>query len=115
MAGHAQLKFVMTECSKTQIRLTGHIWFLAIVMVIFGRNCLNITDNFSTFTALNNWALVNYHAKIILRGKLLRLPSKTSETIKIFLLFKTVVGSTSISAKNLKGNLQNTGVVSSYS
>ena len=25
MAGHAQLKFVMTECSKTQIRLTGHI------------------------------------------------------------------------------------------
>ena len=23
MAGHAQLKFVMTECSKTQMRLTG--------------------------------------------------------------------------------------------
>ena len=23
MAGNAQLKFVMTECSKTQIRLTG--------------------------------------------------------------------------------------------
>ena len=23
MTGHAQLKFVMTECSKTQIRLTG--------------------------------------------------------------------------------------------
>ena len=27
MAGHAQLKFVMTECSKTQIRLTRHIYF----------------------------------------------------------------------------------------
>ena len=26
MAGHAQLKFVMTECSKTQIRLTGLIY-----------------------------------------------------------------------------------------
>ena len=26
IAGHAQLKFVMTECSKTQIRLTGPIW-----------------------------------------------------------------------------------------
>ena len=26
MAGHAQLKFVMTECSKTQIRLTGFNW-----------------------------------------------------------------------------------------
>ena len=25
MAGHAQLKFVMTECSKTQIRLMGQI------------------------------------------------------------------------------------------
>ena len=28
MAGHAQLKFVMTECSKTQIRLTGLILWL---------------------------------------------------------------------------------------
>ena len=27
IAGHAQLKFVMTECSKTQIRLTGLIWY----------------------------------------------------------------------------------------
>ena len=26
MAAHAQLKFVMTECSKTQIRLTGLNW-----------------------------------------------------------------------------------------
>ena len=28
MAGHAQLKFVMTECSRTQIRLTGLIWYI---------------------------------------------------------------------------------------
>ena len=27
MAGHAQLKFVMTECSKTQICLTGLTWY----------------------------------------------------------------------------------------
>ena len=27
MAWHAQLKFVMTECSKTQIRLTGLIYY----------------------------------------------------------------------------------------
>ena len=26
MAGHAQLKFIMTECLKTQICLTRHIW-----------------------------------------------------------------------------------------
>ena len=34
MAGHAQLKFVMTECSKTQIRLTGlnllFVWFVVL-------------------------------------------------------------------------------------
>ena len=30
MAGHAQLKFVMTECSKTQIHLTGLISFVSI-------------------------------------------------------------------------------------
>ena len=28
MARHAQLKFVMTECSKTQIRLTGLSLFI---------------------------------------------------------------------------------------
>ena len=28
MAGHVQLKFVMTECSKTQIRLTGLIYLI---------------------------------------------------------------------------------------
>ena len=33
MAGHAQLKFVMTECSKTQIRLTGLICFLQASLV----------------------------------------------------------------------------------
>ena len=30
MAGHAQLKFVMTECSKTQIRLTRPIWLVTV-------------------------------------------------------------------------------------
>ena len=28
MAWHAQLKFVMTGCSKTQIRLTGLKWYI---------------------------------------------------------------------------------------
>ena len=31
MAGHAQLKFVMTECWKTQIRLTELSWFLILL------------------------------------------------------------------------------------
>ena len=34
MAGHAQLKFVMTECSKTQIRLTGPIYVDGEVVVL---------------------------------------------------------------------------------
>ena len=33
MAGHAQLKFVMTECSKTQIRLMGLNWFIVMGLV----------------------------------------------------------------------------------
>ena len=34
MAGHAQLKFVMTECSKTQIRLARPIWWRNVVLGI---------------------------------------------------------------------------------
>ena len=33
MAGHAQLKFITTECSKTQIRLTGSI-FVSLTIYI---------------------------------------------------------------------------------
>ena len=39
MAGHTQLKFIMTECSKTQIRLTGLKWQLYIwkvTLVVMG-------------------------------------------------------------------------------
>ena len=35
MAGHAQLKFVMTECSKTQIRLTGLILYNKLLLLNF--------------------------------------------------------------------------------
>ena len=39
MAGHAQLKFVMTEFSKTQIRLTGPIWkVMATVVFLKAKN-----------------------------------------------------------------------------
>ena len=33
MAGHAQLKFVMTECLKTQIRKTGLIYKIHLLDV----------------------------------------------------------------------------------
>ena len=50
MAGHAKLKFVMTECSKTQIRLTG----------------LNLYSFFVRINANNSqksmhWNFHNYH------------------------------------------------------
>ena len=34
MAGHAQLKFFMTECSKIQIRLTGLNWWMGRVKLM---------------------------------------------------------------------------------
>ena len=51
MAGHAQLKFVMTECSKTQIRLTGlsytvflpSCFYLHYLMVLY-RKIPNYSD-----------------------------------------------------------------------
>ena len=42
MAGHAQLKFVMTECSKTQIRLTRHIYDICYVKMYLQSNMLMI-------------------------------------------------------------------------
>ena len=43
MAGHAQLKFVMTECSKTQIRLTRLIWCIYLHEIIaYAWNHLNL-------------------------------------------------------------------------
>ena len=48
MAGHAQLKFVMTECSKTHIRLTGLI-FTCIINFHFHNNIVfmsaSVLDN----------------------------------------------------------------------
>ena len=58
MAGHAQLKLVMTECSKTQIRLTGPIWsfgtytespgFKKNPNVVYATNISKITNFFRT-------------------------------------------------------------------
>ena len=50
MAGHAQLKFVMTECSKTQIRLTGPKWCTWCYMYISSHTYMyNICIKFRTW------------------------------------------------------------------
>ena len=46
MAGHAQLKFVMTDCSKTQIRLTRlmHVCIVAQILLISSIwHCLHLS------------------------------------------------------------------------
>ena len=50
MAGHAQLTFVMTECSKTQIRLTGLIFIFIIVSFIFLLISVRSTNYLSIMT-----------------------------------------------------------------
>ena len=40
VAGHAQLKFVMTECSKTQIRLTGLIYLCILSAIVSDSSAL---------------------------------------------------------------------------
>ena len=55
MAGHAQLKFVMTECSKTQIRLTGLIYFITkshANMTVLLTMCIEKTE---AMTYNGNW------------------------------------------------------------
>ena len=46
MAGHAQLKFVMTECSKTQIRLTrSNYFFFSFAFCLENKACYVICSN----------------------------------------------------------------------
>ena len=46
MAGHAQLKFVITECLKTQIRLTGLILLINYINIVsIWQNQCMIHDN----------------------------------------------------------------------
>ena len=58
MAGHAQLKFVMTECSKTQIRLTGLIFYKLHILT---------TRNTCLFFAIP-CAIRHYDARCIIRN-----------------------------------------------
>ena len=61
MAGHAQLKFVMTECSKTQIRLTGLTF----------HNCYNACIGLKTrlCTSLVVFNYQNYSCKSLFWGQ----------------------------------------------
>ena len=52
MAGHAKLKFVMTECSKTQIRLTGLNY--TVLRPIYFHVVININTTRKVMTARSN-------------------------------------------------------------
>ena len=61
MAGHAQFKFVMTECSKTQIRLTRPNYFFNIIIK---SNCINWAAS-SEFvsSSIPSWQILTAHAQ----------------------------------------------------
>ena len=67
MAGHAQLKFVMTECSKTQIRLTGLIWLYKRYIIVSKRHVLRhiIWAPSSEFvsSSIPSWQILTAHVQ----------------------------------------------------
>ena len=72
MAGHAQLKFVMTECAKTQIRLTGLIClmktkYIIINSLLYLKSCFLYKSDCAAFgTAVEQIRRVcDYNSRII--------------------------------------------------
>ena len=73
MAGHAQLKFVMTECSKRQIRLTGlkypqlpsSVLKIAAIVLKIEQFGFTIRAPSSEFVSLSiqSWQILTAHAK----------------------------------------------------
>ena len=73
MAGHAQLKFVITECSKTQIRLTG----LKLNLVFYSKFQI-ITVAFSYLVSvviniyarsIDTWTVIKYGNRKLVETK----------------------------------------------
>ena len=90
MAGHVQLKFVMTECSKTHIRLMPHKWQMkkdnTIIKALSHENkniCL-LRNGCSDDALYNNQGTHKWHdIYLILNGKSVRwLNTKTSHDEK---------------------------------
>ena len=78
MAGHAQLKFVMTEFSKTQIHLTGLIFILISANALLNLHRLDVSTDFYPFLFAKtaeaciaskafscNWLILRYKIIII--------------------------------------------------
>ena len=60
MAGHAQLKFVMTECSKTQTRLTGLNWYCQVLELMSNQTSLSLNDKFNKNKTNLSWRWSNF-------------------------------------------------------
>ena len=74
MAGHAQFKFVMTECSKTQIRLTGLKCFTLAL------NCSSNNDQIEFGFWI--WRYVMTAALLVICIVNLGLPTAAAKTLK---------------------------------
>ena len=75
IAGHAQLKFVMTECSKIQIRLTGLIWCLCLQVSasIMELSIQRGSSGRMPVTTYVNVSMIILDSISVLRGKVLCL------------------------------------------
>ena len=67
MAGHAQLKFVMTECSKTQIRLTGLIWNRDFLICRYYTNSISLRC-FRLHSRGHEWVISSFFYAISRKG-----------------------------------------------
>ena len=91
MAGHAQLKFVMTECSKTQIRLAG----LTLCIVIAWHMTIVVMKYFLFYLfSLLNYNILSYDS-VIKHLRIKVTPIKAAHSYKSFIflapfVFKTI-------------------------
>ena len=63
MAGHAQLKFVMTECSKTQIRLTRPVWWVIRNKTVGQPNTKWAPSSEFVSSSIQSWQILTAHAQ----------------------------------------------------
>ena len=69
MAGHAQLKFVITECWKTQIAWRGPIKILNTLFITNGKSASTTQSLYNTIVGVQDNFRVSYPNRVITRVK----------------------------------------------
>ena len=87
MAGHAQLKLIMTECSKTQIRLTGHIYGTSMWSHLKPHAASCMISNESNVTPKLIFDIVNKYLFSLGRNRINKLSHQTRYMFALFAAF----------------------------